>query len=102
VPRGEIPRLGGQSVRAHPALLRRRLPAVTESVEALRAEAAGAPTPGRARTAAAGRPPEAAEAHPREAAATSCAEDSGLRLVVTTGEFRLMRRSNQHELDCPS
>src|SRR3954453_12358626 len=34
------------------ALLRRRLPAVVEVVAALRADAAGAPRPGRARTAA--------------------------------------------------
>jgi len=47
-------------------------------IAALRAEAAGAPTPGRARAAAAERPPEPANAHPREAAAPSYGEDSGL------------------------
>ena len=46
-------------------------------VAALRAEAARAPTPGRARTAAAGQRPEPAEARSRGAAATSWVEGSG-------------------------
>src|SRR6185312_10071245 len=47
---------------------RRRRTGVTELVAALRAEAAGAPTPGRARTAAAERAPEPGGARPHGAA----------------------------------
>src|SRR5262245_25642103 len=57
----------------------------TEFLSALRAKAAGAPTPGRERTAAAGQPPKPAEARAR-GTATSWAEDSG-RAPQGAGRF---------------